>query len=164
MDIHDWDALLRKLLLATIAMLLYAGPASAIALDNFLSEEFDWEGSSNFFAWLPFVVFVWLFTIPLILGIKYWDDDLQLSATWIGLFLGFGLIPSLLGILNVFRIGAALVILPALAFPFQWLDLPAPGGNAPFIISQVVTYMMFAAIPLGALVIQVLQLRESPHG
>jgi hypothetical protein len=162
MDIHDWDALSRKLLIATVAMLLYAGPASVVTLDKFLSEEFDWEGSSGLGEWWPFVIFIWLFAIPLILGIKYWDDDMQLSATWIGLFLMIALVPTLLGILNVIRIGAMLVMLPAVALPFQWLSLPSPGEDVAIIVSLVITWIVFAAFPLGALIVQVLQIRGAP--
>lgn len=163
--IDNWDELFHRALLVPIAMIFYAGPASAFALDRFLSEELMDESSTSFDQWLPFVLGVWLVATPIILGFRYWDDNPEASAVWLGIFLGVALLPTLVGFVFVYRAASALVIFPALVFPFQWIDADVPSWAtaAGVVVAHVVTFTLFFAIPLGALIVQVLQLRGSPR-
>lgn len=165
-DIDDWDGLFHRALLVSIAMILYSGPASAFALDRFLSEELmDETSTTSFDQWLPFILGVWLVAIPIIQAFRYWDDNPEASAIWLGIFLGVALLPTLVGFVFVYRFASALVIFPALAFPFQWIDVDVSSSviEAGVVFAHVVTFTLFFAIPLGALIVQVLQLRGSPR-
>jgi hypothetical protein len=163
-DIDDWDQLLHRALFVSIATMLYAGPASAIALDRFLGDEFqDKVSSSAFDEWLPLIVVVWLAAIPLVQGFRHWDENPEASVAWLGVFLGIALLPTLVGFVFVYRAASVLVILPALSFPFQWLDVPSPEMDLAVAFAQVVTYTLFFAVPLGALIVQLLQLRGSTN-
>lgn len=161
-DIHDWDMGLHRALFVSIGAMLYAGPASAIALNKFMRDEFQDEAQSAFDEWLPFIILVWLAAIPLVQAVRHWDDTPSRSAAWLGVFLGVTMLPALVGFLFVYRAASVLVVLPALALPFQWMDLPSPPMAMAVVLSQVVTFALFFAVPLGALVVQLLQLRESP--
>ncbi len=163
--IDDWDGFFHRALLVSIAMILYAGPASAIALNRFLREEFKVESSTSAFdEWLLFIVVVWLAAIPLVQGFRHWEENPEGSAIWLGVFLGLALLPTMVGFVFVYRFVAMLVILPALSFPFQWIDMevPSPGIDLAVVFARIVTYTLFFAIPFGALIVQVLQLRGTP--
>lgn len=159
-DIHDWDTLLHRALFVSIAALIYAGPASAIALRTFMHDEFQDDTPSSFDQWLPLILLVWLAAIPIVQAVRHWDDDPNASAAWLGGFLAIAILPALVGFLFVYRAASVLIVLPALALPFQWMDLPSPPIAVGAIVSQVVTYTLFFAVPLGALIVQLLQLRN----
>lgn len=71
---------------------------------------------------------------------------------------------ALFGFLYPYRLASMLVVLPALESPFRWIerDVPSPGIDVTVIVAQVVTYTLFFAVPLGALIVQLLQLRGTP--
>lgn len=164
-DIDDLDGWLRRALLLPIAAILYAGPASALALDRFLSEEFGRETSqSGLGAWLPWILVVWIAAVPIFLGFRYWDDSPTASAAWLGVFLGVALLPALAGFVFLYNLAAALVILPAIVVPFQWIDVDMPSARVDVatVAARVVTWTLFFVIPLGALIVQLLQLRGQP--
>lgn len=161
-DIHDLDTMFHRALLAPIVTLLYSGPASAVALDRFLSDQFQDEVASTAFdEWLPLIVIVWFTAIPLIQAFRNWDDNPVASVIWLSAFLGIALLPGLVGLLFVYRAAAALVILPALSLPFQWMSLPSPGIDVAVVLAQALTFALFAAVPLGAMTVQLMQLRSS---
>lgn len=156
---RTWNSIMRQLLLISIFFIIYSGPAAAIGLTRFLDEEIF--GASSAGEWFWFVVVIWLFAIPFGVAYARWNDDRTATVISLGFFLGLLALFWVVDI-SIVRITSGLVVAPALWLPFSWMD----GLGSPAVLfwsARVCTFAIMIAIPMGALLFQIVQMNQRPE-
>lgn len=158
--IGEWDNLVRQLLLISVLVILFAGPAAAMGLDAIYDDEMF--GESTPWEWAPLVFIVWLFAVPIGLAYAKWEDNPITSASWLAVFLGILSMLSLVGI-PVVHMTSALVFGPALLLPFIWFDISGPPDDVAYWITKVCSFMILIGVPIVALLFQTALRNHKPQ-
>lgn len=83
--VGEIDTWLRKAILVCFLIIIYAGPASAIAVSQIFDD--DMFGEASDFELTLWVSVIWMFAIPLWLAFKWWDTNAAGSTLALGIYL-----------------------------------------------------------------------------
>lgn len=142
------DSGLRTMVLICILVIIYAGPASAIGLEHIFDDDF-FESTSGTDL-MPWIGFVWLFSVPLVLAYRWWDTNPAGSTTALGVY-----VTVMLLLWMISRSLGALVLGLALAAPSYLLTDADPDVDSFYYSAAVLSLFVCILIPISGIAFQI---------